>query len=140
MHHWVKLAVRWWSKLRQRGADDAPSPDQSHSQQPDLQPASCIAFEAWKSDIQLMLDGCRRCWTCMLMHIMTRLGIVTASQCNGTNVTVAQVMATSLDPAAAAGALGTLLQHTWCDSVSSPAYSDPRTAPSNDLALCTHSR
>ena len=38
-----------------------------------------LARCAWVADIELMLDGCRDCWTYKLLHTMSLLGVVDGS-------------------------------------------------------------
>jgi hypothetical protein len=57
MHHWVILAARWFMTLK------GMPPDR-------------LAHCAWIADIELMLAGCRECWTYRLSHTMSRLGVI----------------------------------------------------------------
>jgi hypothetical protein len=50
-HHWVPLAARFFMTLKCM---------------PDDRLAQC----AWVADIDLMLAGCRTCWTYQLLHTM----------------------------------------------------------------------
>jgi hypothetical protein len=59
MHHWVLLAARWFMILK-------------------CMSDNRLAHCAWVADIDLMLTGCRSCWTHQLLHTMSLLGVLRA--------------------------------------------------------------
>lgn len=60
MHHWIVLAARQWGKFV------ALSPHHNR-----------LAYHALQSDLQLMISGCRRCWSHAFLHTMVALGLTT---------------------------------------------------------------
>jgi hypothetical protein len=96
-YHWVVLACRWWERLRQMAM--------VHSGR--------VAYQAWVSDIELMVQGCRSCWTYQLLHTMTQLHVVSASEWQGPGCTVHAVKAIALEPKSVAAALASHMQARW---------------------------
>ncbi len=59
-NRWVKLACRWWTNLADMDA-------------------TRVARMAWMSDILLMVEGCKFCWTYKLLSTLTALNVLPAS-------------------------------------------------------------
>jgi len=133
------LAARWWSKVRGLQPGD-PQPVPISGQATTASPEHRLAHQAWLSDIQLMLDGCRQCWTYKLLTTMEQLHVINASQWRGPNVSSSDIQKLTFAPAAISAALSKLLQNNWITAVAGQAYADPRAAPSIDIPVCTHSR
>jgi hypothetical protein len=57
MHHWVLLAARLFTTLKYVSDER-------------------LAHCAWVADIDLMLAGCRTCWTYQLLDTMSSLGVL----------------------------------------------------------------
>ena len=64
IHRWVMLAARWWIKLARRQGEEQPG----------------MAYQAWVSDLELMQDGCEKCWSYQLLSALEVLGVVQAHQ------------------------------------------------------------
>ena len=77
MWHWVALATRFWIRAIKMG---------SHK----------LVCKALRADIELMLAGCKKCWSYYLLQSLTIVGVVQASDWSpsGTShVTVDSIMA-----------------------------------------------
>ena len=117
MHHWVLLAARWFMTLKYMSDDR-------------------LAHCAWVADIDLMLRGCRNCWTYKLLHTMSLLGILnrTAWDRRANSVIDRQcIMQLQLVPKIIKLALRSMMASRWADM-----HVDPRTAPSGGIEMCTH--
>ena len=119
MHHWVILAARWFMALKCMSSDR-------------------LAYCAWVADIELMLDGCRVCWTYKLLHTMSLLGVIDGptvfDQTGRVLLDKQGVMLLQLPPKSIKMALRQKLDMRWADAL----QSDPRTAPSVGIEMCTH--
>ena len=116
-HQWVVLASRWFTKLQDMAADR-------------------LAHNAWISDIQLMLDGCRDCWTHKLLHTLSRLGVVDEllwNRARHPGVTISGVKEISISEPAITEALSQQLSARW-----QGLHDDPRNAPSSAHERCIH--
>jgi hypothetical protein len=67
MFHWVVLACRWWNRLRDM------LDDEQHI---------CLAKKAWQDNVEMMLAGCKQCWSYYLLSGLQALGLVTAAEWN----------------------------------------------------------
>ena len=124
MHHWVVLAARWWNRLVKRGTEEQPG----------------VAYHAWLSDLNLMLQGCKDCWAYYLLKTLDALGLVGADQWQasaGATVDTLQVM--EWDEDSIRSALVRVHGEGWQD-VLAAGHSNPRQAPSAGLAKITHDR
>jgi hypothetical protein len=130
MHHWVRLAARWWGKLKAMGRDGEGQ--------------SRLAYNVWVDDIKLTVRGCRKNWTYMLLHTMEQLGVVD-SQWRAPGATADTIMALSLDADVVSSKLTGVLTSRWTavldrrDPVTGLPL-DARTAPSDGIYLYTHGR
>ena len=116
-HQWVVLASRWFTKLQDMSADR-------------------LAHNAWMADIQLMLDGCRDCWTHKLLHTLSRLGVVDEllwNRARHPGVTISGVKEISISEPAITEALSQQLSARW-----QGLHDDPRNAPSSAHERCIH--
>jgi hypothetical protein len=80
MFHWVKLATRFWLKL---------------TAQPEA-----VAGRALQADVQLMLQGCKACWSYQLLDTWSDLGVVQRQQWlpGSPGITVQGVLALQPEP------------------------------------------
>jgi hypothetical protein len=119
MHHWVILAARWFMALK------CMTPDR-------------LAHCAWVADIELMLLGCRECWTYKLLHTMSHLGVIDGqSMFDETGRVILGkegIMLLQLPPKSIKAALQRTIDKRWTDVV----QPDPRMAPSVGIEMCTH--
>jgi hypothetical protein len=58
MWQWVKLAVRFWNRLRAPGSEHK------------------LAGQALRGDVELMLSGCQQCWAYKFLNTLTALGVL----------------------------------------------------------------
>jgi hypothetical protein len=117
MHHWVLLAARWFMTLKCMSGDR-------------------LAHCAWVADIDLMLAGCRTCWTYQLLHTMSLLGVLSRSAWDRrTNSVIDRqcIMQLQLMPKAIKLALHGNMASRWVAMLG-----DPRVAPSKGIEICTH--
>jgi exonuclease III len=120
--HWIKLATRWWCRMR--AMDE-------HK----------LARHAFLADIALMLEGCKDCWTYAFLCVLTHLGVVTRQQwCPGSVPpgTDASSVAgiTGIDEASVVHAIHDANMQAWSDAVDvDPA--DPQ-APSQGFDKLVH--
>ena len=117
MHHWVLLAARWFMNLKCMSDDR-------------------LAYCAWVADIDLMLSGCRDCWTYYLLHTMSLLGVLDRTMWDHRANSVVDrqcIMQLQLVPKNIKLALRAKMASRWAD-----LHADPRTAPSGGLEMCTH--
>jgi hypothetical protein len=94
LFHWVRLAVRWWLKLS-------------------IMDEHRLARHAFESDIQLMLDGCKECWSYMLLHTLTQLGVICQQQWRSSSATVQSILQLGFDERAVVQALDQQLLKPW---------------------------
>ena len=123
MFHWVLLATRWWNRLR------AMSPAAGTV-------VSCVAYHAWKSDVMLMLEGCRACWSYQLLHTLESLQQISPTQWQNTSPDA--VMSLRFDEHKVQEALTRMFHSPWLTGAAT--HADPRTAPSQGITMCTHAR
>ena len=117
MHHWVLLAARWFMALK-------------------YMPSDRLAHCAWLADIELVLAGCRDCWTYKLLHTMSLLGVIDRNTWDpGINALVTRhsIMELQLLPKNIKHALQNRMVMRWA-----AMHVDPRTAPSTRVEMCTH--
>jgi hypothetical protein len=118
MHHWVILAARWFMALKGMSEDR-------------------LARCAWVADIELMLGGCRECWTYKLLHTMSELGVIERStmmdQAGRVLLRKQDIMLLQLPQASIKGALQQQMNARW-----NALQPNPRTAPSPRIEMCTH--
>ena len=119
MHHWVLLAARWFMTLKCMAHDR-------------------LAHCAWIADIDLMLGGCRNCWTYNLLHTMSLLGVLARTLWDRRANSVIDrqcIMQLELVPKTIILALRGRMASRWAAAV---VHVDPRAAPSTGLEMCTH--
>jgi hypothetical protein len=120
MHHWVILAARWFMALKGM-------------------PGDRLAHCAWVADIELMLDGCRGCWTYKLLHTMSLLGVIDGpsvfDQSGRVMLDMHNIMMLQLPPKCIRVALQRTMDMRW-NVVAGQL--DPRAAPSIGIEMCTH--
>ena len=117
MHHWVLLAARWFMNLKCMSDDR-------------------LAHCAWVSDIDLMLGGCRDCWTYNLLHTMSLLGVLSRTSWDRRANSVVDrqcIMQLQLVPENIKRALHGKMASRWAG-----VHVDPRAAPSTGVEMCTH--
>jgi sorting nexin-29 len=115
MYHWVVLAVRWWTKL---------------SDARDEEPRSLAAC-VWRSDVQLALSGCTRCWSFWLLQTLRHLGLLDA---DWRRQPLDWVLQQRWDEVAVQSALAVLFRDRWQGLTNG----DPRSAPSLGIHMRTH--
>lgn len=115
MYHWVKLAVRWWNRLSQAAGQAS-------------QPMACAA---WRADVALALSGCKRCWAGYLLDTLASMELLEA---NWRQLGLDDLLSKHWEEASVHDALMHLLHDRWVHL----ADSDPRSAPSQGVAKCTH--
>jgi Reverse transcriptase (RNA-dependent DNA polymerase) len=119
LHHWVILAARWFMALQSM-------------------PHDRLAHCAWVGDIELVLEGCRVCWTYKLLHTMSVLGVIDRSSVfdhSGRVLLDRQgIMGLQLPPASIKVALQRTMDMRWAGLV----QQNPRTSPSVGIEMCTH--
>jgi hypothetical protein len=117
MHHWVLLAARWFMTLKCMSDDR-------------------LAHCAWVADIDLMLGGCRDCWTYNLLHTMSLLGVLSRTSWDRRANSVVdrqRIMQLQLVPKSIELALHGRMVSRWAG-----VHVDPRIAPSTGVEMCTH--
>jgi hypothetical protein len=117
-YRWVVLASRWFMKLRD-----------------DMQ-ADRLAYNVWVADIELMLDGCRHCWTYKLLDTLSYLGAVPRAvwdHRSGAGVTKEGVMGVCILEDVVKLALHKCFASRW-----QGLHHDPRSAPSLEHEKCIH--
>jgi hypothetical protein len=118
MHHWVLLAARWFMTLKCMSDDR-------------------LAHCAWVADIDLMLGGCRECWTYKLLHTMSLLGVLTRTVWDrraNSAVDRQCIVQLQLVQKIIKSALRDKMASRWAEFTDV----DPRGAPSTGVELCTH--
>jgi hypothetical protein len=116
-YRWVLLAARWFMKLRDMQADR-------------------LAHNAWVADVELMLDGCRHCWTYKLLDTLSQLGAVPRAMWDhrsSLGVTKEDVMSVSIVEDVVTSALHKCFALRW-----QGLHNDPRSAPSRQHDKCIH--
>jgi hypothetical protein len=122
MHHWVLLAARFFMTLK-------------------CMPDDRLAHCAWVADIDLMLAGCRTCWTYQLLHTMSLLGVLRRNSWDHRENSVVDrhsIMHLQLVPKAIKLALHGQMASRWAQA--DVPGRDPRVAPSvcQGIEMCTH--
>ena len=118
-YRWVILASRWFMNLRDM-------------------PADRLAYNVWVADIELMLEGCRHCWTYKLLDTLSYLGVMSRAAWDhhsSAGVTREGVMGVCISEDAVKLALHKLLASRWRG-----LHHDPRSAPSLEHEKCIHAR
>ena len=116
-YKWVLLASRWFMKLRDMSVDR-------------------LAYNVWVADIELMLDGCRHCWTYKLLDTLTHLGVLPRAEWDCLSslvVTKEQVMSLCIVEDVVQSAMHRCFALRWQD-----LHHDPRLAPSLQHDKCIH--
>jgi hypothetical protein len=116
-YRWVLLSSRWFMKLRDM-------------------PADRLAHNVWVADIELMLDGCRHCWTYKLLDTLSQLGAVPRAMWDhrsSLGVTKENVMGVCIVEDAVSSALHKCFALRW-----QGVHHDPRSAPSLQHDKCIH--
>lgn len=116
-HRWIKLACRWWTSLAGL-------------------PAARMAHVAWRSDIALMLDGCKDCWTYKLLSALTWLNILPATAWNpavSAAMTLDMVAQLRFEETDVITALHDKQMHSW-----QQVHPNPRTAGEAGHEQCIH--
>ena len=99
MWHWVALATRFWIRAIKMG---------SHK----------LVCKALRADIELMLAGCKKCWSYYLLQSLTIVGVVQASDWSpsGTShVTVDSIMALDIQEKVVRESLKQMFDKCWED-------------------------
>lgn len=121
--HWAALAARFWRRMARQ--EDG------------------MLSRAFQSDIQIMLDGCRACWTYHFLQLMTKLGVIAADRWSPRRPrgvggwqrpTIDAIMALTFEEAVVKRAAEQRLDCVWRD-----LPNDPRLATEQVLA-CTYHR
>jgi hypothetical protein len=97
MWHWIALATRFWTRAAKMG---------THK----------LVHKTLKADIELMLSGCKKCWSYYLLKSLTALGVVQASSWTpgqGANHTVENILALDLQEAPVKAALKQRFDRIW---------------------------
>jgi hypothetical protein len=116
-HHWVLVAARLLMTLK-------------------CMPNDRLAHCAWVADIDLMLAGCRACWTYHLLHTMSLLIVLSrTSWDHRANYVVDRhrVMHYNFLKAIKLALHGQMASQ-WTDVL----RRDPQVAPSVGIEMCTH--
>jgi Reverse transcriptase (RNA-dependent DNA polymerase) len=119
MHHWVLLAARWFMTLTCMSADR-------------------LARCAFVADIDLMLNGCRNCWTYKLLHTMSLLGLLARTEWDRRANSVVDrqcILQLQLVEKSIEIAMRGKMVARWATIIREV---DPRSAPSTGLEMCTH--
>jgi hypothetical protein len=98
--------------------------------------ADRLAHCAWIADIDLMLAGCRSCWTYQLLHTMSLLGVLSRTAWDHRANSVVDrrcIMQLQLVPKSIKIALRDKMAARWA-----AVHVDPRIAPSGGVEMCTH--
>lgn len=116
---WLSLAAGWWAKLASMGPER-------------------LARQVWVADIQLMLSGCKKCWTHQLLECLERIGYLTGDQwrSGSDGVTVGTICTLAITKTGVHDACLRFQRASW-DEVCRQGC-DPRTAPSDGIHLRTH--
>ena len=118
MYRWAVLAANWWEKLREM----APTR---------------LASQVWAADLELMLAGCRACWSFKVLAAFEALGIISAAQWRpGGGASVASIQQLVFNRHAVQAALLRAQRRGWESMVGSTP--DPRTGPSTGTMMRTH--
>ena len=118
VHRWAVLAANWWEKLR------------------GMAPAR-LASQVWVADLELMLSGCRACWSFKVLSAFEKLGLVSAAQWRpGGEATVASIRQLELGRDVVQTALLGAQRRAWESIVGGTL--DPRTGPSTGTMMRTH--
>jgi hypothetical protein len=121
--HWVLLAARLFMTLK-------------------CMPDDRLAHCAWVADIDLMLAGCRTCWTYQLLHTMSLLGVLSRNSWDHRANSVVDrhsIMHLQLVPKAIKLALHGQMASRWAGA--DVLGQDPRVAPSVGIEMSdVHSR
>ena len=99
MWHWVALATRFWIRAIKMG---------SHK----------LVCKALRADIELMLAGCKKCWSYYLLQSLTIVGVVQDSDWSpsGTShVTVDSIMALDIQEKVVRESLKQMFDKCWED-------------------------
>jgi len=97
MWHWVALATRFWIRAVKMGADR-------------------LVHKTLKADLELMLSGCKTCWSYYLLRSLTVIGVVQAKDWTpGQRVTVDSIMALNIQEADVRESLKQLFDKAWED-------------------------
>jgi hypothetical protein len=119
-YKWVVLASRWFVKLQDM-------------------PRERLAYNVWVADIELMLAGCKRCWTYRLLRTLTHLGVVDGAMWDRNctiGITKVEVMHIRVREEVVKDALHKSLGARW-----SGLYTgSPRSAPSIGHEKVIHAR
>ena len=99
MWHWVALATRFWIRAIKMGSQK-------------------LVCKTLRADIELMLTGCKKCWSYYLLQSLTIIGVVQASDWSpgGTgNVTVDSIMALDIQEKVVRESLKQMFDKCWED-------------------------
>jgi hypothetical protein len=116
-YRWVVLASRWFVKLQDMDVGR-------------------LAYNVWVADIELMLDGCRQCWTYMLLQTLTILEVVPSSAWDpavNTSISKADVMQICLVEEVVQNSLQRRFSSRWVG-----LHPNPRLAPQAAHDRCIH--
>jgi sorting nexin-29 len=117
-HRWIKLAARWWVKVRDMTIDR-------------------LAHNVWLADVQLMLEGCQTCWAWSFLRAMTDLKLIDGDHVWNPAVndliTTRDIAAINIDPDAVQPRVKELMLAAWAS-----LSMDPRSAPSERVQMCTY--
>lgn len=97
MWHWVALATRFWNRARKMDAQR-------------------LVHKTLRADIELMLTGCKKCWSYYLLHSLTTIGVLQASAWSPSqphNATVDSILALDLQEAVVREHLKQLFERVW---------------------------
>ena len=120
--HWAKLLVRFWNTMAALACDATA--------------ASRLLTQAFVGDVELMLHGCRTCWTFKVLDILTTLQLTTHhAWLPSHNNTVHTVTRLQFDEARVEQALQCMYDSVWHNL---PMH--PRTAPPEQVVACTYLR
>ena len=99
MWHWVALATRFWIRAIKMGSQK-------------------LVCKALKADIELMLAGCKKCWSYYLLQSLTIMGVVQASDWSPSgisHVTVDSIMALEIQEKVVRESLKQMFDKCWED-------------------------